>query len=178
MVASVVSNLAVHWKTRSTLDDTLDVFPCHGVGGMIGMVMTGIFAKDVGLTSGKYETFLFHLLALVDRRGVRLRRLVAALQDHRLDHPAAGDRRAGDRRARPEPARRDPPWPPSCWAAFAPTAMGCFTRTAVNHLAESPRRAIHKILQWSEGWALLFELIKIDEIHHFAVMNRRDVDRL
>jgi len=65
VVASVVSNLAVHWKTRSTLDDTLDVFPCHGVGGMVGMVMTGIFAKDVGLTSGHYQTFLFHLLALV-----------------------------------------------------------------------------------------------------------------
>jgi Amt family ammonium transporter len=65
VVASVVSNLAVHWKTRSTLDDTLDVFPCHGVGGITGMVMTGIFAKDVGLTSGQYQTFLFHLLALV-----------------------------------------------------------------------------------------------------------------
>jgi Amt family ammonium transporter len=65
VVASVVSNLAVHWKTRSTLDDTLDVFPCHGVGGITGMIMTGIFAKDVGLTSGKYETFLYHLLALV-----------------------------------------------------------------------------------------------------------------
>ena len=65
VVASVVSNLAVHWKTRSTLDDTLDVFPCHGVGGMTGMVMTGIFAQSVGLTSGKYQTFLFHLLAMV-----------------------------------------------------------------------------------------------------------------
>jgi Amt family ammonium transporter len=65
VVASVVSNLAVHWKTRSTLDDTLDVFPCHGVGGMTGMVMTGIFATGVGLTSGRYETFLYHLLAMV-----------------------------------------------------------------------------------------------------------------
>jgi Amt family ammonium transporter len=64
VVASVVSNLAVHWKSRSTLDDTLDVFPCHGVGGMVGMLMTGIFAKDVGLTSGHASTFLFHLLAL------------------------------------------------------------------------------------------------------------------
>jgi Amt family ammonium transporter len=64
VVASVVSNLAVHWKTRSTLDDTLDVFPCHGVGGITGMILTGVFAKDVGLTSGKYETFLYHLLAL------------------------------------------------------------------------------------------------------------------
>jgi ammonium transporter, Amt family len=64
VVASVVSNLAVHWRTRSTLDDTLDVFPCHGVGGMVGMLMTGIFAKDVGLSSGHVTTFLFHLLAL------------------------------------------------------------------------------------------------------------------
>ncbi len=65
LVASVASNLAAHWKSKSTLDDTLDVFPCHGIGGMIGMLMTGIFAKDVGLTSGKTETFLYHLAALV-----------------------------------------------------------------------------------------------------------------
>ncbi len=65
LVASVISNLAVHWKTRSTLDDTLDVFPCHGVGGMVGMIFTGIFAKDVGLASGQTRTFLYHLLALV-----------------------------------------------------------------------------------------------------------------
>jgi Amt family ammonium transporter len=65
LAASVISNLAVHWKTKSTLDDTLDVFPCHGVGGMVGMVATGIFAKDVGLTSGHTQTFLYHLLALV-----------------------------------------------------------------------------------------------------------------
>jgi len=31
--ASVVSNIAVHFKSRSSLDDTLDVFPCHGMGG-------------------------------------------------------------------------------------------------------------------------------------------------
>jgi len=65
-VASVVSNLMVHLKNKSaTLDDTLDVFPCHGVGGMVGMIMTGIFAKDVGLTSGHAYTFLVHCGALV-----------------------------------------------------------------------------------------------------------------
>src|SRR5947199_3142732 len=63
--ASVVSNLMVHWKNASTLDDTLDVFPCHGVGGMVGMLMTGIFAKDVGLTSGHATTFLVHCGALI-----------------------------------------------------------------------------------------------------------------
>jgi len=65
LLASSVSYLAVHWKTKSTLDDTLDVFPCHGVGGMVGMVATGVFATGVGLTSGQTRTFLYHLLALV-----------------------------------------------------------------------------------------------------------------
>jgi Amt family ammonium transporter len=64
-VASVVSNLMVHWKNSSTVDDTLDVFPCHGVGGMVGMLMTGLFAKDVGLMSGHAYTFLVHCGALV-----------------------------------------------------------------------------------------------------------------
>lgn len=65
LIASVVSNVAVHWRTRSTLDDTLDVFPCHGVGGMVGMILTGVFAKDVGLINGTWRTFGVHLLALV-----------------------------------------------------------------------------------------------------------------
>jgi Amt family ammonium transporter len=63
--AAVISNLMVHWKNASTLDDTLDVFPCHGVGGMVGMLMTGFFAKDVGLTSGHAYTFLVHCGALL-----------------------------------------------------------------------------------------------------------------
>lgn len=63
--ASLVSNLAVHWKNQSTLDDTLDVFPCHGVGGIVGMIATGIFAQGVGLAFGKIETFLYHLAALL-----------------------------------------------------------------------------------------------------------------
>jgi len=63
-IASVVSNMAVHWKSKSSLDDTLDVFPCHGVGGIVGMIATGIFAKEVGLIYGETKTFLYHLLAL------------------------------------------------------------------------------------------------------------------
>jgi Amt family ammonium transporter len=63
--ASTVSNMVVHWKTRSALDDTLDVFPCHGVGGMVGMLMTGVFARDVGLITGSVRTFAVHCAALV-----------------------------------------------------------------------------------------------------------------
>lgn len=43
-VASLISNIAVYYKSKSILDDTLDVFPCHGIGGIVGMIMTGIFA--------------------------------------------------------------------------------------------------------------------------------------
>jgi ammonium transporter, Amt family len=65
VVASLLSNLAVHVKTRSTIDDTLDVFPCHGVGGIAGMLATGVLAQDVGLFYGPTTTFLHHLLALL-----------------------------------------------------------------------------------------------------------------
>jgi len=71
-IAAVCSNIAVHFKNKSTLDDTLDVFPCHGVGGMVGMIMTGIFAadygtgiKDWGLAYGEYKTFTHHMIGLV-----------------------------------------------------------------------------------------------------------------
>lgn len=43
-IAAIISNLAVVWKSKTSLDDTLDVFPCHGVGGIVGMLLTGIFA--------------------------------------------------------------------------------------------------------------------------------------
>lgn len=62
--AAIISNLAVYYKQRTSLDDTLDVFPCHGVGGIVGMVLTSVFAKDVGLVYGETQTFLYHLLAL------------------------------------------------------------------------------------------------------------------
>ena len=63
--AALVSNLAVYYRQKTKLDDTLDVFACHGVGGIVGMVLTGVFAKDVGLAYGQYTTFLYHLLTLV-----------------------------------------------------------------------------------------------------------------
>ncbi|MCZ7583156.1 MAG: ammonium transporter [Deltaproteobacteria bacterium] len=63
--AAVISNVAVHVKTRAQVDDTLDVFPCHGVGGMVGMIATGIFAMEGGLITGETKTFLVHLFALV-----------------------------------------------------------------------------------------------------------------
>jgi Amt family ammonium transporter len=44
--AAIISNVVVHWKTKTSLEDTLDVFPCHGVGGAVGMIMTGLLATQ------------------------------------------------------------------------------------------------------------------------------------
>lgn len=64
-VAAIVSNYAIYIKNRSGVDDTLDVFPSHGIGGIVGMLLTAVFAKDVGLVYGETETFLYHVLALI-----------------------------------------------------------------------------------------------------------------
>lgn len=63
-IASLISYVAVRLKSRTNIDDTLDVFPCHGLGGIVGMLLTGIFAKEVGLIYGETTTFLYHLLGL------------------------------------------------------------------------------------------------------------------
>lgn len=65
VIASIISNVAVHIKSRSSLDDTLDVFPCHGIGGIVGMIATAIFATEGGLITGETDLFLKHMVALV-----------------------------------------------------------------------------------------------------------------
>jgi len=72
VVAAIISNIAAYYKSKSTIDDTLDVFPCHGIGGMVGMLMTGIFAtKSVnpagndGLWYGNPAFFFTQVKAMV-----------------------------------------------------------------------------------------------------------------
>lgn len=63
--ASLVSNLAISMKSKTTLDDTLDVFPAHGMGGIVGMILTAVFATNGGLLTGETSIFMYHLLALL-----------------------------------------------------------------------------------------------------------------
>jgi ammonium transporter, Amt family len=70
-IAAIVSNIAVYYKSKSKLDDTLDVFPCHGIGGMVGMILTGVFATKTvnaagadGLFYGGTSFFLIQLKGL------------------------------------------------------------------------------------------------------------------
>lgn len=69
--SALVSNVAVFLKSKSSLDDTLDVFPCHGVGGMVGMILTGVFASKTingagadGLFYGNFGFFLTQIKGL------------------------------------------------------------------------------------------------------------------
>lgn len=67
---TICCNMAVAWKGYSNLlDDALDVFPTHGLGGIIGTVLTGIFAydffaKDNPDMISRGEFFWNHILVL------------------------------------------------------------------------------------------------------------------
>ena len=74
IVSSIVSNLMVEWRTKTSIDDTLDVFPCHGVGGITGFLLTAVFANQAvnsanttgnGLLFGETHLFLVHLLTTI-----------------------------------------------------------------------------------------------------------------
>ncbi len=71
--AALISNVVVHWKSKTSLEDTLDVFPCHGVGGAVGMIMTSLLANQAvnglnttgnGLFFGEWKLFQVHMIAL------------------------------------------------------------------------------------------------------------------
>jgi Amt family ammonium transporter len=64
-IASIISNWAIDLKNKTGIDDTLDVFPSHGIGGIVGMLLTAVFASGVGLIYGETSTFLYHLLVLL-----------------------------------------------------------------------------------------------------------------
>jgi ammonium transporter, Amt family len=68
--AAVISNYACVFFKKTNLDDTLDVFPCHGIGGITGMVLTAVFATEnvgsagKGIVAGEWNLFLQHMIAL------------------------------------------------------------------------------------------------------------------
>ena len=44
-IAAVPSYLALQWRAKTSLDDSLDVVAAHGVGGTVGALLTGVFAQ-------------------------------------------------------------------------------------------------------------------------------------
>ena len=72
ILAGVVCFLAVTLKNRLKLDDALDVWGVHGVGGVLGCIATGLFATTVwnpaganGLLAGGTTFFLYETLSVL-----------------------------------------------------------------------------------------------------------------
>ncbi len=51
-IAAVPSYFAIIFRSRTRLDDSLDVFAGHGIGGMTGALLTGVFASKVWNAAG------------------------------------------------------------------------------------------------------------------------------
>jgi Amt family ammonium transporter len=70
LAAGVISNLVANWRAgRSRIDDALDVFACHGIGGIWGSIATGLFASAAingasGLFFGNLGQLVAQLVAI------------------------------------------------------------------------------------------------------------------
>ena len=71
LIAGILSNFVANWRvTRTKIDDTLDVFACHGVAGIWGSLATGLFASAAiggvnGWLYGNPIQLLHQLIAVI-----------------------------------------------------------------------------------------------------------------
>jgi len=73
VIAGIACYTAVVFiKTRTKLDDALDVFACHGIGGITGAILTGVFAEIAinaaggnGLIAGNPMLVIIQLIAVI-----------------------------------------------------------------------------------------------------------------
>ena len=69
-IAAPLSYVAILWRSRTALDDALDVVAAHGVGGATGAILTGVFARPewggaAGLLAGNPRQVGLQLIGLV-----------------------------------------------------------------------------------------------------------------
>lgn len=71
-ITSTACFFAVSFKVKFKVDDSLDTYPVHGVGGTVGALLTGLFATTSvnsagknGLFYGNPQQFLIQLVAVV-----------------------------------------------------------------------------------------------------------------
>jgi Amt family ammonium transporter len=73
LASGIVSYFAANWRANKTnIDDSLDVFACHGVNGIMGSLATGLFASVLvnpaganGLLYGNPGLFEAQLIAAI-----------------------------------------------------------------------------------------------------------------
>jgi Amt family ammonium transporter len=69
-IAAPLSYFAILWRSRTALDDSLDVVAAHGVGGASGAILTGVFASTAwggspGLVDGNVKQVGLQLIGLL-----------------------------------------------------------------------------------------------------------------
>ncbi len=71
-IGAVASNIAIQMRNRTRVDDALDVFACHGVAGIVGALLTGVFATTAvnpaganGLLYGNPHLLLVQAIAVL-----------------------------------------------------------------------------------------------------------------
>jgi Amt family ammonium transporter len=80
VVIGLTAGIVCYWATqlikrKFLIDDSLDVFPVHGVGGILGTLLAGIFASsELGLFSGQGLD-----VSIAEQLGVQLLGVVAAI---------------------------------------------------------------------------------------------------
>src|SRR2546423_3782963 len=72
VICVLISYFAMQRRSRSRLDDSLDVFSCHGLAGIAGALLTGVFATKLanpgaanGLLAGNPGQMLVQLYAVL-----------------------------------------------------------------------------------------------------------------
>jgi Amt family ammonium transporter len=96
VVSAGVSFTAMQLRATTRLDDSLDVFSCHGLAGVAGALLTGVFASKLanpsgsdGLIAGNAAQFGVQLLAVAAAVGIAAVGTVAA---YALVHAVFGAR--------------------------------------------------------------------------------------
>jgi Amt family ammonium transporter len=67
VLGAIASYAAMQLRARTSVDDTLDVFACHGVAGIVGALLTGVFATKAVNAAGADGLFAgggFHQLGV------------------------------------------------------------------------------------------------------------------
>ena len=70
LVSGLITFYAVYFKSKFNLDDALDVFAVHGIGGILGIIGTGFFAKEAiggakGIFEGSSTLFVENLIMII-----------------------------------------------------------------------------------------------------------------
>lgn len=69
-ISALPSYFAILWRPRTRFDDSLDVFAAHGLGGITGALLTGVFAQTSwggtdGLLFGNPGQFVAQLVSVL-----------------------------------------------------------------------------------------------------------------